>query len=37
MWCIKSCEKTLDPVHGNRMASAITCSTESCPPIAVVG
>lgn len=37
MWCIKSCESTLDPVRGNRMAPAITCSTESSPPLAVVG
>lgn len=37
MWCIKSSESTLDPVRGNRMAPAITCSTESCPPLAVVG
>lgn len=35
--CIKSCERTLNPLHGNRMAPAVTCSTESCLSIALEG
>lgn len=35
--CIKKRERTLDPVHGNKMAPAVTCSTQSLPPVALVG
>lgn len=34
---MQCCERTLDPVCGNRMAPTIICSTESCPSIAIVG
>lgn len=37
MGCIRKCERILDPVHGNGVAPAVPCSTQSLPPLALVG
>lgn len=37
MECIKKCERTLDPRHGNMMAPVVTCLTWSLLPIVLVG
>lgn len=37
MGCIRKCERILDPVHGNGVAPAVPCSTQSLSPLALVG
>lgn len=37
MECVKKCERTLDPRHGNTMVPVVTCLTQSLLPIVLVG